>query len=136
MSMPPGRKLVVVLTATLATLLLLIFTITKFVAVPWTVEGNSMTPTLKPGDRVLVDLWTYRNRTPETGDLVLLQGPGPVKMVKRVSAVEPGGRSLHVLGDNPAESADSRHFGPFPREKVRGKVFFRYWPPSEAGPIR
>ena len=30
-----------------------------------------MEPTLVPGDRVLVDLWTYRQRPPEPGEIVL-----------------------------------------------------------------
>ena len=130
------RKPVLALAAILATLLVFIALTTRFVAIPWTVDGNSMTPTLNPGDRVLVDLWTYRNRAPAIGDLVLLDGPGSVRMVKRVSAGRPSNGFFHVLGDNPENSTDSRQYGPLPREAVRGRVFFRYWPLSEAGPIR
>ena len=33
-----------------------------------------------------------------------------------------------VMGDNTLNSADSRRWGPFPRENVIGKAFFVYWP--------
>lgn len=33
-----------------------------------------------------------------------------------------------VLGDNRENSWDSRNFGPIPKNAIRGKVFFRYWP--------
>lgn len=35
---------------------------------------------------------------------------------------------IYVLGDNRAESMDSRTFGCIPIEKVEGKVVLRYWP--------
>jgi signal peptidase I len=41
--------------------------------------------------------------------------------------------SVFVIGDNRAESCDSRVFGPVPRHDVTGKVFFRYWPLSRIG---
>jgi len=33
-----------------------------------------------------------------------------------------------VLGDNRISSADSRRFGPLPRENIIGRVFLRAWP--------
>ena len=130
------KKLILQLAAVFTVLLVLIALCTQFVATPWTVNGESMAPTLRSGDRVLVDLWSYRSRRPATGEPVLLRGPGPVLMVKRVATGDPPPGFLHVLGDNPDASVDSRQFGPIPREAVRGRVFFRYWPLSEAGPIR
>lgn len=38
-----------------------------------------------------------------------------------------------VLGDNRPVSGDSRAFGFVPRENIIGKVWIRYWPPSEWG---
>ncbi len=130
------RNLILVLAATLTVVLVVIALCTRYVTIPWIVDGDSMTPTLSPGDRVLVDLWTYRSRPPAPGELILLDGPGEIRMVKRVSPGRPPVGFFHVLGDNPDHSVDSRQFGPIPREAVQGRVFFRYWPLPEAGPIR
>ena len=139
----------------LAALLLVValtWAITGFVARPWTVVGPSMQPTLNPGDRVLVDLWSYRRRSPRPGEVVLLSGPAshPGWLVKRVAATPAGGRGdpflwprrreplhhwLWVVGDNPPESTDSRDFGTIPPGAVRGRVVFRYWPVGRAGRV-
>jgi len=39
-----------------------------------------------------------------------------------------GEDSYYVLGDNRAQSDDSRHWGDVPRENMVGKVMFTYWP--------
>ena len=41
-----------------------------------------------------------------------------------------------VLGDNPADSRDSRRFGPVPGDLIIGRVWFRIWPPSAWGKVR
>jgi len=124
--------------------------VTRFVAVPWSVSGVSMSPTLEPGDRVIVDLWSYRSRGPRPGEIALFGGPGGLPMVKRISALPPAGAPRQpaipplgsdeerwfVVGDNSGVSEDSRSFGPVPRHRFRGRVVYRYWPPSRAGAIR
>ena len=37
------------------------------------------------------------------------------------------------LGDNRAQSCDSRQWGSVPRGNLIGTVFFRYWPPARVG---
>ncbi|WP_405491659.1 signal peptidase I [Nocardia sp. NBC_00511] len=50
--------------------------------------------------------------------------------------------NLWVMGDNRAESADSRYHmkdeyqGTVPVKDVRGKAVFKIWPPSRIGPVR
>jgi signal peptidase I len=39
---------------------------------------------------------------------------------------------LWVMGDNRANSADSRRFGPVPRDEVVGRAILRIWPPGRA----
>ena len=124
---------------------------TRRLAIPWTVLGASMEPTLRPGDRVIVNLWTYRGRAPKPGEVALLVGPGDTPLIKRVarapvpppvlpaSTLDPedrGSERIWVLGDNPEESADSRLFGAVPVGRFRGKVEFRYWPLSRLGRVR
>ncbi|MFD0275219.1 S26 family signal peptidase [Kitasatospora sp. NPDC127111] len=96
------------------------------------VEGGSMEPTLRDGDRVLV----RRTRVFRRGDVVVFPVPdgprdeqGPSWLVKRVSGVAgdpaadgcpavPSGH-LAVLGDNP-RSLDSRTFGTVPSRTALG----------------
>ena len=96
----------------------------RYVAGLWIVAGRSMHPTLRPGEWVLVDRWTLRQRAPCPGELILLQLPGdpPTTAIKRVSAVSPDGSTFEVLGDNPADSHDSRQFGALGREALIGRV--------------
>ena len=123
---------------------------TEFVALPWAISGDSMEPGLSDGDRVLVDLWTYRQRPPRPGEVLLLRGPLPARqtLVKRAwkspsdkdlrprDGLWPNGPhriGVWVLGDRGSASTDSRDFGSVPETEIRGRVLLRYWPPTRAG---
>lgn len=122
----------------------------RFVSI--TVEGTSMIPTLRPGDRVLI---RRRRRGLRPGQIVVVARPDPVTgrwerprgrrglratswLVKRVVAIggEPYPRQVgrdgvvpvgHIalLGDHPV-SADSKQFGACPTSQVLG-VYVRTW---------
>lgn len=93
------------------------------------VEGESMAPTLRPGDQLLC----VRARRIRRGDLVVVRPPSRgFEMVKRVAAV-PGEEGLGpgeylVVGDNSEASTDGRSFGPVRREEITGVVLLRYLP--------
>ena len=124
------------------------------------VEGPSMEPALRDGDRVLVDSLTYHLRPPERGEVVLARVPSvPGGMViKRVVALSGDGvcpaasgetcdcgggvvishvdaNHYYLVGDNRGESVDSRRFGPVERRRIVGRVWYRYWPPARRGKL-
>ena len=47
-----------------------------------------------------------------------------------------GKGEFYMMGDNRADSDDSRAFGPVPRENIIGKAWLRYWPRQVWGVIR
>ena len=102
------------------------------------IEGDSMQPTLAPGDWVLVDPAAYVTAPPLTGDLVLVPDPREPRrlLVKRVAEVHDGGRELFVSGDAHGASTDSRTFGSVATSTLQGRPWFRYWPPRRTGRIR
>jgi nickel-type superoxide dismutase maturation protease len=83
-----------------------------------------MAPTLSPGDRLVV----VRRRKVRSGDVVALPDPRRPEriLVKRVATVH--GNRVTVIGDNPGESTDSRHFGPVDQRSLTGLVVYRYHP--------
>jgi nickel-type superoxide dismutase maturation protease len=101
------------------------------------VEGDSMRPTLAPGDWLLADPDAYASAPPKVGDLVLVPDPrGPVRLlVKRVAEVHDDGRELFVAGDTHDASTDSRAFGSVSTSTLEGRPWFRYWPLGRIGRI-
>jgi signal peptidase I len=81
---------------------------------------------------------------------IWIRGPGSKTWVKlkepyltaqrRLADSAHFGQTWHVpkgeyfmMGDNRAESCDSRSWGSVPRDKLIGTVFFVYWPPDRIG---
>ena len=52
-----------------------------------------------------------------------------------MNAVSIPAGTVFVLGDNRAESDDSRSFGPIPQSSIIGKAVFVIWPIGHAKPI-
>ncbi len=104
------------------------------------VEGDSMLPSYRPGDRIVLKPLHYRFRQPKIGEAVVLRRAraGGRVDIKRLSAgpgdsVEVAGQPYvlgtdewFVLGDNASESTDSRTRGPVKRSELVGAVWFRY----------
>ncbi len=66
---------------------------------PYVIRGASMTPSLRPGDQLLVDLSAYGEVGPARGDIVVFSSPGADGRhdIKRVVGV-PGERVLIAEG--------------------------------------
>jgi signal peptidase I len=145
-----------------------------FVVEAFYIPSQSMVPTLKVGDRVLVNKFIYRFSEPERGDIVVFRSVegGGEDLIKRVVGV-PGdeiavrGGTLYVngvrqiepyvnkkfpdrssfarttvppghyfmMGDNRANSRDSRFFGPVPKKNIEGEAFLRFWPLDRIGSL-
>ena len=99
---------------------------------PYRVPSVSMEPALRTGDRFLV----LKIGGWGPGDIVVFHAPPRAAdacgvggtFVKRVLR-ESGSRAF-LVGDNRAQSCDSRAYGAVPKGSVVGRVFFVYWPPS------
>ncbi len=78
----------------------------------------------------------WKSGAVHTGDIVAAADPRDPQrsILKRAAAV--GAEGVLLMGDNPAESTDSRHFGRVPLASVRGKAIYRYAPPARAGRLR
>ena len=152
-------------------LIALLVLVRIFVAEPFRIPTESMSPTLRPGDQALVA--KLGAKSPHRGDLVAFHSPqnGEV-LLKRVVAVggdtvglEDGvlvvdGRKVHeayadpdaidsvyfgpvkvragtifVLGDNRANSEDSRDFGAVRTDRIIERAVARVWPPSRWGSV-
>ena len=85
-------------------------------------EGTSMNPTLRDGEVVLVD----RDAEINVGDIVVAKQPVEqiTEVVKRVARINERGHYF-LVGDNPDDSTDSRHYGAVTREYIKGKVVAR-----------
>ncbi|MDX1340773.1 MAG: signal peptidase I [Reinekea sp.] len=87
------------------------------------IPSESMHPTLKIGDVVLVDTWVYKNGSPKTGDIVVFKRTANgMVLIKRVTQIRPN--ELYVEGDNSDRSVDSRRFGWVPTDYLVGKQQF------------
>ena len=99
------------------------------------ISGHSMEPTITSGQEVLVSSVPYYFSPPQRHDLVVLRHPlDHLIIIKRITSL-PGEQAILpagtvrlqsdeyiVLGDNPQDSSDSRHFGPIHRNQILGKV--------------
>jgi nickel-type superoxide dismutase maturation protease len=91
------------------------------------VVNNSMSPTLKPGEEVLVV--PISQSTPiMPNDIVVCRHPfiADKRLIKRVSETFYDG-GCYLLSDNLAEGSDSRSFGVIGRELLLAKVTSRLW---------
>jgi len=106
------------------------------------VHGQSMEPSLHDGQYLIASKVVYWLRSPERGDVIVLDPPNEQSEIPYISA-PPGytgnwivtEEQYFVLGDNRNNSSDSHAWGLLPREQILGKAIFSYWPPETWGVI-
>ena len=79
------------------------------------VEGVSMAPTYPHGKVVLAWRW----RKPKVGDVVIVRHHR-LELIKRIHQLE--NDKVFLMGDNPEESTDSRHYGWLPARSIMAVV--------------
>jgi phage repressor protein C with HTH and peptisase S24 domain len=84
------------------------------------VVGDSMTPTLRAGQIVIVS-GRFAHLRPR--DIVVIRHAG-LEKIKRISQIDPL-RGVFVVGDNLQASTDSRSFGWLDFDEIVGRVI---WP--------
>ncbi|WP_461110750.1 nickel-type superoxide dismutase maturation protease [Streptomyces calidiresistens] len=96
------------------------------------VRNDSMLPTLRPGDRLLLR-WGAPARP---GDVVVARHPWQPGLLIVKRAVERRPDGWWLLGDNPRITDDSRAFGAVPPAGVVARAVLRWRPPSRTQPSR
>ncbi|SFD60116.1 nickel-type superoxide dismutase maturation protease [Streptomyces aidingensis] len=96
------------------------------------VYNDSMLPTLRPRDRLLV----RHGARVRAGDVVVLRHPHQQDLLVVKRAVERRPDGWWVVGDNPRITNDSREFGAVPEELVVARALLRLRPPRRTQPSR
>ena len=80
-----------------------------------------MLPNLTSEDRILINQRCH----PQPGDIVVTWHPKKpgIRLIKRLHRLEPNG--MHLLGDNPSASTDSRQLGAIPTALLIGVAVSR-----------
>ncbi len=80
-----------------------------------------MEATLKAGEIVWVNNWSYLFSKPKVGDIVVFRFQNK-EMVKRITQVKSD--SVEVVGDNKVDSLGSQDIGSILIRNIVGKVWF------------
>ncbi len=92
------------------------------------VEGDSMSPSLLPGDLIWVT--TYTRGLPSPGDVVVVRDPQDLQRILVKRARSCGAVTFSVGSDNPTSGRDSRHFGSLGIEHLIGRAILSCSPSS------
>jgi nickel-type superoxide dismutase maturation protease len=87
------------------------------------ISGISMSPTLLPGQIILINRLSYLFAKPQKGDVIAVTDPRDKKvLIKRITQII--SNQYFVEGDNKKHSTDSRVFGMIRKQDIVGKVIY------------
>ena len=157
------RRQLLMLAAMAVLSILSYYLVSRFIITAVVVQGRSMAPTFRDGERCFLNRWVYLFATPQRGDVVVIKDPGHSDYaVKRIIGgphdrlhfkdgsiylngeklsepyldkgtativpnysekwIEIGNDRYYLLGDNRANSEDSRYYGQVRRSQIIGKI--------------
>ncbi len=93
------------------------------------VSGNSMLPTYRHGDFVLVSKIPYLFGSIEPGDVIAFRHQSYGTLIKVVGALSQDLQEITVAGTHP-DSADGDSLGPVNRNNLLGKVIWHVGKPA------
>ena len=97
------------------------------------VTGESLSPTFREGDYVVLTTIPFFLRQIKTGDFIVFKRLPYGTMIKKVAALAEDGGGINVIGTH-ENSVDSRQFGSIPAESVVGKVIWHISRPEGRKP--
>lgn len=83
-----------------------------------------MEPHIKNGDTVLISGIMYFFKNPRINDIVAFKDASGKILVKRITEKQDNG--FFIEGDNKSDSLDSRTFGMISKDKILGKVIYKF----------
>ena len=88
------------------------------------VEGDSMYPTIKNGNKTVVSFIPYLFINPKIGDIVIAKHPHKnIKIIKRITKIQ--NMKYFIEGDN-NESSDSKEFNAIPKNLILAKLILKF----------
>lgn len=94
------------------------------------VSGNSLSPTYRDGDFVLVSKIPYLFGSIREGDIVAFRHDAYGTMIKQVQSVSSNKDEIFVIGTQ-ENSVDSRRFGAIRSRNMLGKVIWHKRKPTQ-----
>lgn len=83
-----------------------------------------MEPLLRNQDTLLVSNLPYLFKKPKINDIVVFEYKKGNMMIKRIIGIR--NNKFFVTGDNKKDSLDSRSFGEISKNRILGKVIYKF----------
>lgn len=93
------------------------------------VTGESLSPSYRDGDFVLINKIPFFLKKIKKGDIIVFDHKTYGTMIKKVERIAQDTGEIYVIGTH-VHSLDSRQFGPIHKDAVIGKVIWHFRKPT------